>query len=295
MFISNARNTWGAVAAEAAVRPVEAAFVDPARAGGASARTVGAGRAAQELELKRGEFALAAHLGHIRTVAGTSSGRRQVTRQEIDRLRAAEGFPDTLRERVRTVGTAGAAALMAISPGRFTRLARTGYVTPVTFYLNRYRAVVWLYLAAEVSALAMDVPALLTGRLPRPLGAALDAGEDRRPRNWRGRRAGQLLRESQDPWERAAVVGGLLGQAHLAEVVRDPYERAYLNCLRPDLARGRSTSEVARAVARCLVLAEHPDEIRWHRAGLTVLLEEARDTRPAPRPALPGRHVGSGP
>jgi hypothetical protein len=214
-----------------------------------------------------------------------------VTRREIDRLRAAEGFPDTLREQVRTVGTAGAAELMTISPGRFTRLARTGYVTPVTFYLNRYRTVVWLYLAAEVSALAMDVPALLTGRLPRPLGAALDAGEDRRPRNWRGRRTGQLLRESQDPWERAAVIGGLLDEAQLAEVVRDPYERAYLNCLRPDLAGGRSTSEVARR----LVLAEHPDEIRWHRAGLTLLLEEARDTRHAPRPALPGRHVGSEP
>ncbi|MFB7270824.1 DUF6397 family protein [Streptomyces sp. NPDC056244] len=251
---------------------------------GKRARTVGVVRAARELELRRGEFELAAQLGHIRTIAGPAAGRRQVTRQEIDRLRAAEGFPDALRELVRTVGTAEGAELISVSPGRFTRLARAGCVAPVTFYLNRYRAVVWLYLADELKKFADKEPALLTGRLPRQLRLGSDADEDRRPRNWRGRRIGQLLHQSEDPWERAAVVGSVLDPAHLAELVRDPYERACLNRLRPELAPGHPESEAAQATVRRLLLADHPDEIQWHRGSLGVLLEEARRTRPAPRP-----------
>ncbi|WP_199566222.1 DUF6397 family protein [Streptomyces corynorhini] len=250
--------------------------------------TVGVDRAAQELELRRGEFALAAQLGHIRTVAGPVLGRRQVARQEIDRLRAADGFPGALRERVRTVGTAEGAELMSVSPGRFTRLARAGFVAPVTFYLNRYRAVVWLYLADDLRAFVDTEPVLLTGRFPQALRAGLDAGEDRRARNWRGRRVGLLLHESDDAWERAAVAGCVLDPAHLAELVRDPYERAYLNRLRPDLAEARSASEAAREVVRRLVVADAPDEIRWHHVGLESLLAEARSVRPAPRPDDPG-------
>ncbi|WP_245703544.1 DUF6397 family protein [Streptomyces lushanensis] len=260
-----------------------------------TARTVGVVRAARELELRRGEFELAAQLGHIRTLAGPGAGRRQVTRQEIDRLRAAEGFPEALRERARTVGTAEAAELMTVSPGRFTRLARAGFIAPVRFYLNRYRAVVWLYLADDVRTFAVREPALLTGRLPGPLRLGPDAEEDRRPRNWRGRRIAHLLHESEDPWERAAVVGCVLDPALLAEVVRDPYERAHLNRLRPELAPGRPEpeSEVARETVRRLVVADHPDEIRWHRTSLDTLLAQARRTRPVPRPG--GLYKDGGP
>lgn len=280
MSVSDVRS--GVRSQSAAVRP--AAGAGGGAGAGSRAQAVGVTRAARELCLKRGEFELAAQLGHIRTTSGATPGRRQVTRREIDRLRAVEGFPDTLRERVRTVGTAEGAALMPVSPGRFARLARAGFITPVRFYLNRYRAVVWLYLADELRAFADREPELLTGRFPRTLCAGLDAGDDLRPRNWRGRRIGHLLHESDGPWERAAVVSCVLDPAQLAELARDPYERAYLNRLRPDLARGYPESEAAQATVRRLVTADHPDEIRWHRASLHTLLAEARRTHPAPRP-----------
>ncbi|MFF2521164.1 DUF6397 family protein [Streptomyces liangshanensis] len=251
--------------------------------------TVALGRAARELELRRGEFELAAQLGHVRTTVAASGGRRVAVRREvewreIERLRSADGFPDVLRERVRTVGTAEGADLMAISPGRFTRLAKAGYLTPVKFYLNRYRAVVWLYLADELRTFAAEEAALLAGRFPRTLTAGRDPDEDVRPRNWRGRRIGHLLHLSEDPWERAAITGSVLDPVRRAELVPDPYERAYLGRLEPALAHGRSDSDAARAAMRPLLLADHPDEIRWHRASLAALLDEARRARPAPRP-----------
>ncbi|WP_405791893.1 DUF6397 family protein [Streptomyces sp. NBC_01506] len=270
--------------------------------------TLAAGRAAQELRLRRGEFELAAQMGHVRTVGGSVSGRRRVARGEVERLRRAAGFPDALRERVRTVGTAEGAELMDISPGRFTRLARAGYLVPVRFYLNRYRVVVWLYLAEELRAFASGEPGLLTGRLPRPRVSAgprtaaggsdsdtdtdteaaearAGAEEDCRPRNWRGRRIGLLLHESDDRWERAAIVGSVLDPVQLAELVPDPYERACLNRLRPDLAPGRPGSEAGRETVRRLLTADDPDEINWHRSSLTALLADARRDRPAPRPS----------
>lgn len=283
--------------------------------------TLAAGRAAQELRLKRGEFELATQMGHVRTVGGALSGRRRVARGEVERLRRAAGFPGALRERVRTVGTAEGAELMDISPGRFTRLARAGYLVPVRFYLNRYRAVVWLYLAEELRAFASSEPGLLTGRLPRTrtrteprnrtarvgagscagagagAEAALDAEaaeaagertageEDCRPRNWRGRRIGLLLHESDDRWERAAIVGSVLDPVQLAELVPDPYERACLNRFRPDLAPGRPASEAGREVMGRLLTADDPDEISWHRSSLTALLADARRDRQAPRPS----------
>ncbi|MEV8390130.1 MULTISPECIES: DUF6397 family protein [unclassified Streptomyces] len=280
-----------------------AATAEAVESAGKGPRAVGADRAARELDLRRGEFELAVRLGHIRTIAtagvttagstvGTALGRRQVTRQEVDRLRAAEGFPRTLRERVRTVGTAEGAALMPVSPGRFTQLARSGFLVPVRFYLNRYRAVVWLYLADELRSFAAREPGLLTGRFPRPLRAGLEAGEDWRPRNWRGRRIGELLHESGDPWERAAIVGCVLDPVQLAELVADPYERAYLDRLRPDLGHGRPESEAARTAVRRVLVADHPDEIQWHRASLDTLLTAARRARPAPRPGSSLSHSG---
>lgn len=250
---------------------------------GSSSLTLG--RAAQELNLKRGELDLAVQLGHIRTTPGASGGPPRIDRQEIDRLRGAEGFPDALRERVRTVGTIEGARLISISPARFTRLARTGHCIPIRFYLNRYRAVVWLYLAEEISEFALAHPALLSGRTPPALRTMLDAGEDRRARNWRGRRLGLLLRRTEDPWERAAAIASVLDPVAVGEVVPDPYERSRLRVLRPELVAGRPESQAGRELVERLLLADHPDEILWHRVSLAQALREARELRPAPRPA----------
>lgn len=71
-----------------------------------TAGTMAVGTAAQELRLKRGEFAIAVHLGLIRLIVRQDGGRPRVGHDELDRLRAQEGFPEALRARVRTVGTA---------------------------------------------------------------------------------------------------------------------------------------------------------------------------------------------
>ncbi|MFE7776377.1 DUF6397 family protein [Streptomyces sp. NPDC057445] len=241
-------------------------------------------RAATALELKRGEFDLAVQLGYIRTTPGRTAGRVGVPQEEIDRLRAADGFPDALRERVRTVGTADAARLISASPGRFTRLARAGHIIPVRFYLNRYRAVVWLYLAAELKEFAARHPELLDGRLPAALRAGLDAGEDWRGRNWRGRRLGILLRQSPGPWARAAAIASLLDPVQVAEVVDDPYERAHLERLRPAAPFGRTEFPAVREITGRLLLADDPDEILWHRMSLALAVDDARASGPAPRP-----------
>ncbi|WP_079126300.1 DUF6397 family protein [Streptomyces sp. ERV7] len=250
-----------------------------------SGRTVALGRAAQQLDLKRGEFELAVQLGHVRTTREDLSARPRVPQEEIERIRSAEGFPEALRERVRVVGTAEASQLLDVPAHRFTRLARGGHFTPVKCYLNRYRAVVWLYLAEEVTDLALRYPELLTDRqLPKETLVRLGAGEDRRPRNWRGRRAAMLLRQTEDPWERAAGIAAALDPAHLSEVVTDPYERAYLSRLRPEAIRVGPDSPAAREVIERLQLAQDLDEVLWYRMDLAQHLSIARSTRPAPRP-----------
>ncbi|MGW5731810.1 MULTISPECIES: DUF6397 family protein [Streptomyces] len=245
------------------------------------------GRAARELGVKRGEFELAVLLGHVRTISDSAGGRRRVTHEEIERVRAGKGFPEAWLERVRAVGTTEGAALMGISTARFTRLSRAGFIVPVKVYLNRYRAVVWLYLAEELKrfAEAEAHAGLLTGRAPAPIRAQLDAGIDRRARNWRGRQAGALLRQSDDPWERAAIVAALLDPVQIAEIIKDPYERAYVRRLMPE-AFGQGTSETpAGRIVQKIMTADDPDEIRWLRAHLTIGLSQARGQRPAPRPA----------
>ncbi|MGW2205935.1 DUF6397 family protein [Streptomyces sp. NPDC001774] len=267
----------------ASAAPPTSAMPAPAVPAAALALT----RAAQELELRRDEFQLAVQLGLVRTVpggAGARGGRRRVERSEIDRLRSAPDFPAGLRDRVRTVGTGEAAALLAVPQDRFTRLARTGHFSPVRFYLNRYRAVVWLYLAGELGEFALAHPGLLTGRLPKQIRERVDGGEDRRPRNWRARRLGLLLRSTEDPWARAAAIASLLGPGQLSEVVDDPYERAHLDRLRPEPPSGRPESAVARDLVDRLTVADDPDEILWHRMSLALALGEARADRPAPRP-----------
>ncbi|MCX4593800.1 DUF6397 family protein [Streptomyces sp. NBC_01549] len=245
------------------------------------------GRAARELELRRGEFDLALHLGRVRTVPDEGGGGRRVTRAEIERVRSEDGFPEALRERVKAVGTTEGAALMGVTTRRFTRCARLGLVVPVKFYLNRYRAVVWLYLAEELRQFGADEQnaPLLKGRTPEGLRDQLEAGLDLRPRNWRGRHMGFLLRQTADPWARAGVVASLLDPVQVAEIVRDPYERAYLNRFRPERAsHGAAPDTPAAQLVSRIVTAEDPDEISWLRADLGQALVEARASRPTPRP-----------
>ncbi|MFD8011002.1 DUF6397 family protein [Streptomyces sp. NPDC058955] len=261
-------------------------------------RTVSAARAAEELELKREEFRLAVRMGLIRTVPVPDPGgtlrdrgsgrdrvpeRRPVERAELDRLKAAPDFPDGLRERVRTVGAGEAAGLLGITHDRFGRLARTGHLSPVRFYLNRYRTVIWLYVAAEVTAFGEEHPALLSGRMPAAVRERA-AREDLRARNWRTRHLGLLLRGSDDPWVRAAAIASLLDPVQVAEVVDDPYERGCLDRLRPAPPPGFPVTGAAREVADRLVRAEDPDEILWHRMSLALALDEARAARRAPHP-----------
>ncbi|MGW5421249.1 DUF6397 family protein [Streptomyces sp. NPDC003943] len=255
--------------------------------------TVAPGRAARELGLRRDEFEFAVYTGAVRTVPGPAPGpadgpvdlaRRRVPRAEIERLRAAEDFPAGLRERVRAVGTNEGAALLDITPSRFSRLARTGHFSPVRFYVSRYRSVVWLYPAAELGEFAIEHPGLLVGRFPLDVREREDECPDWRPRNWRARRLGMLLRAHDDPWVRTAAIGSLLDPAHLAEVVDDPFERAYLDRLRPAPPSWRPASPVAREMADRLMLADDPDEILWHRMSLALALDEARADRDVPRP-----------
>ncbi|MGW1780612.1 DUF6397 family protein [Streptomyces sp. NPDC002143] len=243
-------------------------------------------RAARELELKRSEFDLAVHLGRIRTVPDEGGGGRRVVRAEIDRLRAEPGFPEALRERVLVVGTGEGAAILEVPPTRFTRLARLGLVVPVKFYLNRYRAVVWLYLADELRQFASDRTNafLLTGRTPEVLRSQLAAGVDLRSRNWRGRHLGFLLRQTDGPWQRAGALAGFLDPLQVAGIVKDPYERAHLNRFRPGPpAHGAPGTPAAHLVEK-IMTADDPDELAWLRSDLANTLDEARADQPAPRP-----------
>ncbi|GGW63837.1 DUF6397 family protein [Streptomyces caelestis] len=245
-------------------------------------------RAARELGLRRGEFDLAVNLGLIRTVPDEGGGGRRVARAEIDRLCGEDRFPDALRERVATVGTNEGAKLMDVTPTRFTSLARFGLLVPVRFYLNRYRTVVWLYLAEELRQFASDKSnaRLLTGRTPAEMRERLRAGMDRRPRNWRGRHIGFLLRQAgDDPWAHAAAVACLLDPADVVDVVEDPYERAHLNRCRPRLPAHGEPGSPAADRAQELMTASEPDEVAWFRADLAHTMETARRQHPAPRPA----------
>ncbi|WP_051204010.1 DUF6397 family protein [Streptomyces thermolilacinus] len=246
--------------------------------------TVAYGRAAQELALRRSEFDLAVHLGYVRTVRAPTGGRPRVPKEEIDRLRAEPGFPADLRECVSTVGTAQAAELAGISPERFTRLARTGHFSPVAYYLNRYRAVVWLYLAREVVDGAARHRDLLTGRAPADLRDRLKAGEDSRPRRWRARHRRLLLDRAADAWGSAAVLASFLAPLQVAELVPDVYERLHLDRLRPAPPHGHPESPAARGVADRLLVADDPAEVADLRARLAEAIRTARAHHPAPRP-----------
>ncbi|MGC3001298.1 DUF6397 family protein [Streptomyces sp. G35A] len=273
--------------ATTAVTATARAAVTAARAVADGDAWVTAARAARELGLKRTEFDLAVHLGRIRTAPDDGGGGRRVGRSEIERLRTRPGFPHALRESVRAVGTTEGAALMEVAKTRFSRLARLGLLVPVTFRLNRYRAVVWLYLAEELRLFAADYrnAPLLTGRMAEGLRSQVDTGVDLRPRNWRNRHLGFMLRRADDPWARAGAVASLLDPLHVSQAVQDPYERSHLHRFRqPPPSHGAPGSPAAH-LAEQLMTAQDPDEIAWLQADLTRLTEEARGHRPAPRPA----------
>ncbi|MFF3554869.1 DUF6397 family protein [Streptomyces tsukubensis] len=246
------------------------------------------GTAARALGLRPGEFDLAVHLGCVRTLPGPAGDPPRVARDEIARLRSTDDRSEALRRRVHTVGTRTGAELISVSPQRFTRLARTGHLVPVRFHLNRYRAVVWRYLADDVEEFARARPELLTGRTDPELRALLDAGADRRPRNWRGKRLGLALRFTSDPWERAAAVAALLAPSALAELVPDPFERSRLDGLRPRLGCPRPVSAPARELVERLVRATEADETAWYGTLLAQQLDEARAERPADGPGSRG-------
>ncbi|MEV8123426.1 DUF6397 family protein [Streptomyces sp. NPDC085944] len=258
------------------------------RSGSTRAVAVAPSRAARELGLKRSEFDLAVRLGRIQTVPDDRGGGGRVPRDEIDRIRAAAGFPEGLRASVRAVGTAEGAALMDVPKARFTRLARLGLLVPVKFYVNRYRAVVWLYPAEELRRFTADErnAALLKGRTPAALRDQLGEGVDLRPRNWRGRHLGFLLRQAADgPWARAAAVASLLGAAEVSDVVTDPYERSHLRRFRPAPAAYGSPGSPAAQLAEEIATAADQDEIDWLRSDLADAVEAARRQCPVPRPA----------
>ncbi|MGW2022220.1 DUF6397 family protein [Streptomyces decoyicus] len=252
-------------------------------------QTLTMGRAARELELRTGEFELAVQLGEVRTVpagsddrpAGTGSlGRRRVPAEEIARLQTEPGFPDALRERIRAVSTTEAAALMGIGPGRAGRLTRAGCFSPVRFYVNRFGAVVWLYLAAEVADFADREPDLMRGNTPAAMRVMLDSGQDWRARQWRSRRVAQLMGQTDDPWEAAAVIAAVLPPEELASVAEEPLERSLLRRLRPTLASVITVTPAARESYERVLTADEFDEVLWYRVHLSRCLERARREDP---------------
>ncbi|MFF3860162.1 DUF6397 family protein [Streptomyces sp. NPDC002209] len=238
---------------------------------------VGGARAARELGLTRSEFARAVQLGIVRAAPPAPGGAARYPRAELDRIRSADGFPGALRERVETVtGAEAACGVLGISPGRFTRLARCGHITPVGYRINRYRVVVWLYLAAELREFAAREAGMLRGSAPPADRELMAAKADLRPRKWRGRHVGLLLRRTADPWERAAVLASVLPADELREAVPDPAERIVLTALAPPPPYGHPQIPAAAAVALRLLRAEPPDEVHWYRTSLDFALTGAR-------------------
>ncbi|AUH45250.1 DUF6397 family protein [Streptomyces sp. CMB-StM0423] len=275
------------------VRTGASAGARTAGAAGERAELLTFGRAAAELGLLPRELELAAQLGLVPTEPPQrAGGRRRVARAEVARLRAEDGAGGVgaaaaLRERLRLVGTAAGAEELGISSVRFTRLARAGCFAPARFYVNRYRVVVWLYLAAEVERFGEREPGLLRGPLPPAMRGELAEGADVRARGWRQRRVEQLLSERVDPWERAGAYAAVLSDAELAEEVPDARERARVVEHRAELvATARGGSETARRAAEDVLLAESDAEALGYRLGLAVELQAARVDYATPSPPV---------
>ncbi|SDO23193.1 DUF6397 family protein [Actinacidiphila guanduensis] len=244
---------------------------------------VSLGQARETLGLGLEEFDLALQLGEVPAV-GCGPHTWKVPAGEVERLCAEPGHPQPLLERIRLIGSAEAAKILGVGRERFVRLAKAGFVRPARWYVNRYRALVWLYPAHEVPQLAEEHPALLHRPLPAGLREAVAAGEDQRARGWRSRRVAQLVRDAYDAWEEAAVWAALLGPEALDTAVPDVSERAHLRRLRGTLPPGRTGLATPEQI-RKLTTADHPDEITLALFALADALRRARAERPAPAPA----------
>jgi len=242
-------------------------------------------RVRDELGLEYDEFDVALQVGEVPTVV-CGPGQWKVAAETVARLRAEDGHPRPLLDRLRLVSSEEGARLLGIGRDRFVRLARAGHIRPVRWYVNQYRAVVWMYLARELPEFAERSPALLRGRLPAGLRDAVAEGEDQRARSWRLRRTAQLVRDACEAWEEAAVWAALLGPEIVGEAVPDAYERTHLRKLREVLPPGRPGRATPEQI-RDLTTADHPDEIALGLVALADALGRARSQRPAPRPSLP--------
>lgn len=241
------------------------------------AQAVQAARAAEELGLSRAEFARAVQLGLVRGEPAVRGGGVRYAQAELDRVTQGEGFPQALRARIETVaGAEAAGGVLGISPGRFTRLARCGHFVPVGYRINRYRAVVWLYLTEELREFAAREPGMLRGSAPAADRELIEAKADMRARAWRGRHVGLLLRRTADPWERAAVLASVLPEEEVREAVPDPEERTVLAAFTPPPPYGHPQAPDAAAVASGLLRAGPPDEVHWYRTSLEFVLAGAR-------------------
>ncbi len=250
---------------------------------------IGATAARAELDLNQRDFELAVQLGEVRAVTAAATpgtpDRLMVPRAELDRLTAEPGFPDAFHARLRLVGTVTGADLLGISRDRFTRLARAGCFRPARWYLNRYRALVWLYPVAEVTAFADENPGRLTGRLPEEVRERLDDGLDLRARGWRARRVGQLVERAPDAWHEAAVWVALLGPDQAADLLTDRHDRARLTEFRPSLLTDRPVSRTDEEPSPGVPLtADDPEEIAAARSALAAALRRAERAEPAPAP-----------
>ncbi|MFG1806670.1 DUF6397 family protein [Streptomyces sp. NPDC049040] len=248
-------------------------------------RTLTLNRAREELGLDHADFELALALGEITTVGG-DAGRPRVPEREIARVREAGGGTGALLARLKLVNTTEGAELLGISRARLLRLTRAGHIRPVRWYVNRYRALVWLYLADELREFAAASPALLAGRLPAAVREAAEDGEDQRPRGWRSRRVAQLVRDAPGPWEEAAVWAALLGRGITDSALPDPSERARLRAIHAALPPGRPGPLADAALIARLTTADDPDEIALGLVALADALGRARDRDPAPRRSL---------
>jgi hypothetical protein len=246
----------------------------------------GLSAARDELGLDQREFELAVQLGEVRTVPGERRGtvgeHRMVARAELERLRAEDGFPSTLRDRLRLVGTVAGAEALGVSRDRFGKLARAGCFRPARWYVNRYQAVVWLYLAHEVREFGALNPHLLARRLPSGLRARIEAGGDLRARGWRSRCVERLVADATDAWQEAAVWAALLGPQETARVAPDRREREHLHQLLPALSPGKPGIYAPRAVVEAHLLADDAEEIMFAVLCLGHALERARTVRPLP-------------
>ncbi|MFF2195955.1 DUF6397 family protein [Streptomyces sp. NPDC058157] len=238
---------------------------------------LGGARAAEELGLGRGEFARAVQLGLVRPGRRAAGGATRFARAELERVKARRGHPEALRAQVETVaGADHGARVLGTGPTRFTRLARCGHLSPVGYRVNRYRALVWLYLTAELREFAAREPGLLSGAAPPRDRELMAAGADLRPRRWRERHVGLLLRRTADPWERAAVLASVLPDEEVLAAVPDPAERIVLAALAPPPPYGHPQVPAAAAVAGPLLLAEQPEEAGRYRSSLEFALSGAR-------------------